>query len=246
MPIAIQDILETLCPRVSILSRNGTQAIFSLSPAHAAQLAYDLLAAHGIDVRIYPENGAAKLYVAEGTPEKKLESALRYAVTLKSLLGAMANAGSEYKIAFVNTPDQGKQISIVFPPPPGEKPVSSPAPAKPAAARPDLAPAYSNQRRPNKNWRRGKSKDEVLAAGPALARQYPFGAKPPTDAEPGLGKWISTIIFGNFSEGFYAFFGVFFFLLVAISIAVTVKSFLCPDLAVVKSKAWYCTLGGNE
>lgn len=81
-----------------------------------------------------------------------------------------------------------------------------------------------------------------MSGGPELGKKYPFGIPSANDNpnEMTFSKWLSTHLFSNFTESFYAFMGMAFAALVLISLWVVVKGYLCPDLATAKNSAWYC------
>lgn len=248
MAVTYQDILDAICSHASLITSNSNQSSFAIDAAQEAQLAYDVLAAHGFDVQVYHEDTVSKLYINKpaldsAVVDKKLESALSYAHTLKQVITTMgAVENSNYQISFANTPTLGKQISIYFPPVStfSEESASAAPPARPVITRP-VAQQAARHKKPYTNKPKER-KSEILATGPALAKQYPLGIKPPTTHEDSFMKWLSTYIFSNFTESFYAFFGLGFTILVIISILVMLKGFVCPDLATVKSREWYCNL----
>lgn len=237
MNITYQDVLEAVCSEVALVNANDAQHIFSINTAREAKLAYDVLAAHGFDVHLYPEADLSKLYITHNAnaDDARLASALHYARTIKALLNAM-HPEVDFHLAFSNTSTQGKQISIYFPPAAQE---IQPSASRPAAAA--TVPAMPYQA-PRKKVKYRAKEPDLLRAGPELGKKYPFGI-PSAGDNPNqmtFSKWLSTHIFSNFAESFYAFAGMAFFLLVAISVWVMLKGYLCPDLAKVKSRAWYC------
>lgn len=249
MAVTYQDILDAICSHASLIISNDNQTSFAIDAAQEAQLAYDILAAHGFDVQVYHEDTASKLYINKpalnsATVDKRLESALSYARTLKQVITTMGTAeNGNYQISFANTPTLGKQISIYFPPAStfSEESAAAASPARPVMAQPVMQQAVRHKKPYTSKSKEKKS--EILATGPALAKQYPLGIKPPKTHEDSLIKWLSTYVFSNFTESFYAFFGIGFTFLVIISILVMLKGFVCPDLATVKSREWYCNLG---
>lgn len=246
MSVTYQDVLEAVCSEVSLVNANDTQHIFAITDAREAKLAYDILAAHGFDVRVYSEADASKLYIihpaAGGGDNENLSSALHYAHTLKQLLDAMPE--TDFTVAFANTSTQGKQISIYFPPAKAgtAPPVATTSSPAAAARRPPVATPLSRPKAP----RRAKEPN-ILNTGPELGKKYPFGI-PSSNGNPNkmtLSKWLSTYVFSNFAESFYAFLGMTFFILVLFSLWTVTKGYLCPDLATVKNRAWYCVERGR-
>lgn len=249
MTVTYEDILTAICTEVKPLSANDSQLTYALNNPKEAQLAYDILAAHGFDVRVYHEaQQASKLYIARAAndpPAYKLDSAYHYAATLKEILGTMGESDNgDYQMTFSNTPTQGKQISIYFPPAKTETTKPSPSSRTLAAN----SNTKFNAPAPKKSYvMRKPKKSEVFETGPALAKKYPFGIQPVKQEEgPGIKTWLSTYVFSNFAESVYTFLGMAFTLLIIFSIIVTLRGFVCPDLATNKSKAWYCNLSASS
>lgn len=241
MTVTYQDVLEAICSEVSLVNENDTQHIFTVGSAREAKLAYDVLAAHGFDVRLYPEADTAKLYIIHSQAadnEQNLTSALHYAGMLRQLLGTMP-AESEFNMTFANTPTHGKQISVYFPAAASALEIA-PAP-RPVTATPMARRAGGVPAKPVRRVAAAK-KSDILKAGPELGKKYPFGIPSGNDDqnEMTFSKWLSTYIFSNFTESFYSFMGMAFATLVLLSLWVVVKGYLCPDIATVKTKAWYC------
>ncbi len=239
MSVTYQEVLEALCSRVALANSNDAQHIFTLNTAREAKLAYDVLAAHGFEVRVYHEPALSKLYIMHSDSadiSQRLTSALRFAGMLKQIMQTMPDGDAEtFNISFVNTSTQGKQLSIYFPP-------ETPDAAVPAAIRASMPTTAATMTAPPIAKKAVKTKSAVFGAGPALAKSNPFSDKTGTGntEELTIGKWLSTYVFSNFTQAFYSFITMTFILLVLFSAAIMLKGFLCPDLATVKSRAWYC------
>jgi len=238
----VQELLETLCLEVSLSNENDSQCIFLLGTAPQAQLAYDVLVAHGLDARLYPENGTAKLYITKPIAADKLTAAITHAETLGDIMDAMEASGSnDYRISFANTPSLGKQISIFFPPPTTATTVA-PALQTTASLTRQLPPPAQRPMTGNKHMRRRK-KAAFLAAGPALAKKSLLGGKRDgDDLNLKLSGQIKNFFISNFFESFYAFLIMVFLAIFTVSIFITFKGYLCFDLATTENNAWYCSL----
>jgi len=237
----VQELLETLCSEVSISNENDAQCIFLLGTAQQARLAYDVLVVHGLDVRLYPENDTAKLYITKPIDADRLAAALTQAETVGNVMDAMEISHSDdYRISFTNTPTQGKQISIYFPPPP-----VNPATSSPQAIAASAQLQSRIQRPPatrNKHIRRRK-KAAFLAAGPTVAKKSFLGGKRDgNDLNLKLSDRIKNFFISNFFESFYAFLIMAFLALLTVSIFITFKGYFCFDLATAGNNAWYCNL----
>jgi hypothetical protein len=230
-----QTILEALCSSVSVLSSNETQTVFSLTTPKEAQLAYDLLIAHGFDVRVYHEPDMSKFYVNQpaAADTGKLAAALAYAHTLLDVVDSLdGSETADYKVSFFQSPGMGKQITITFP---TDNAATTTAPtlqtvARPATPRPTTSP-YSAAR-PRKVRRRS----HAMMSGPAIAKKSMFVNK------RGIRAWLHNYFVSNVAESFYAFILMFFLAIATVSILIASKGFLCPDIAHEKSNEWYCNI----
>jgi len=224
MTAGIKDALLALCSRVEALSSNATQDIFVLGDAKEAQLAYDILAAHGVDAKFYPDANGGKLYLAR-TPvgDKLLASVHAYAKGLRPLkplldgLSRDAAAGiADYSLGLTHD-DQGNKITIKLQSPAAVQPKPfSPAPVLPVR---NTAPV--------KKAALAHNEDELLK-GPAIT----------SSAEKGIYRYVSHKTAKN-SMGLTV---LAIITLVIITLGVLSKAVLCPDMATVKSNAWYCNL----
>lgn len=238
MPVTLDEILGALCSEVKPLAKSGEQVSFSLNTQKEAQLVYDILAAHGYDVRIYHEENQSKLYVnhpAEISAEK-LDAALSHAQMLRQILGTIENtAATDYHISFANTPDKGKQLSVFFPSQQqSEQPLLTPKQDnfQRPAAQPRQAPVTSP--RSALGWKIRK-RAAFMAAGPTVAKNKVFVSR-------GVKGWLHNYFVSHVAESFLAFCSIFFLAIFTLSIIVTAKGYICPDLATVKSRAWYCNV----
>jgi hypothetical protein len=243
MTVTFQDLLQAICTKVSLTNTNDSHYIFSLDTPKEAQLAYDVLAAYGFDIRVYHEEATSKLYIARNTGEtadsaNKLAAARNHATMLKEILEFMHNSDqSDYKISFVNTPSLGKQISIYFPPATNAM-VSSAAPVPSTIAHANNNPQLQQARAKQTLQKKNKN---LLHAGPQLAKNLPFSAKAAEQSgEIGLKKWLANYFLSNFTQSFYASMIMLFFAILVLSMLVVAKGFMCPDLATIKSREWYC------
>lgn len=245
MTISFTDILYALCSRVDPLNENENQHIFALHTPREAQLVNDILVAYGFDTRLYHEPDISKLYITKTSivwhSQNDLENALTYAKTIKRMLFGMQEHADEcYKISFQNTPDSGKQISILFRP--ENQPSEPPPPVIPTPASSDSARAYTIQKR--KSSERDSATNILMGTTASqLSKHTPFGlTNDPlsTPIEPNLSRRLSVYFFGNLTEGLYAFLlGAFVAMLIASAIMIT-RGFLCADIAALADRAWYC------
>jgi hypothetical protein len=237
MTASFHDILAVICTDVKPLNENDLQLSLSLSTVKEAQLAYDVLAAHGFDVRVYHENGTSRLYINRSVApsEEKLDAALAHAHTLRHILDTMEDIEStDYQISFTNNLNMGKQISIYFPS--REQPARTPITevVRPTAAAVSVRPATAYSPAADNRNRRLRKKSAFMASGPALAKKTMF------NTNKGLRGWLHNYFVSHVAESFLAFCGMFFLAVFTLSVLITSRAYLCPDLAVVESRAWYC------
>ncbi len=245
----LHDILTTLCSEVKLLKKNEAQVSYSLNTAKEAQLAYDVLAAYGFDVHVYHEDAVSKFYInhpsAGPAAEENFAAALSHARKLRNVMNAVeGDAGSEdYHISFTNNLDAGKQISIHFPTRKyaGQPSLSASASQmqhrrpSPSLSHPHAATARS---RHDIVFKKHK-KSAFMAAGPTVAKKSAFVSR-------GLRGWLHNYFVSHFAESFLAFCAMIFLAIFVLSIIVTSKGYLCPDIAVEDRKmnrAWYCDVG---
>lgn len=244
---AYQDILQVICSEVVLVGSTDAQHVFTLNTAHEAKLAYDIMVAHGMNVRVYHEPNLSKLYVTpSATDAKELPSALHYAGLVRHMLDALPDADTEkFSVTFTNTPTHGKQFSVYFPsyfPSAAGVTLTNESLPQTPVARLAGQPAVTQNKK-----QAVKTKSAIFGAGPALAKKDPFTSRAAADTESlTLGKRLSTYVFSNFTQSFYAFIIMIAILLVVGSAWVVVKGYLCPDLATVKKHYWYCTESNDE
>lgn len=261
MPIAIEDILNALCSEVTLGHANDFQKVFSLSTPLEAKLAFEVLVAFGLDVKVYHQaDKPSKLYVTHPTftpaqLEKIYAGALAYARALKHIKIGMetlchdnvaALSSVDYNIAFLKGQGHTKQITVQIMPSedaqalaimaPIEAPVMPPAPA-PAPA------AAAVSRVSSKYGDKPKTHYEELSSGPAVGRgNYPGKLSAEGEAQANsLRRRVGLVMFSNMTTSSFAMFVMAIIAGVLLSFFVMLKGFLCPDLAVAKqNKAWYC------
>ena len=246
MQATYEDILRSLCSRSTLLNVNDAQYIFSLSTAQEAQLAYDIFAAYGFDVRIYHEPDASKFYISRAHTvdhsSSFLNEMMSHSRMLKHILANIQTyTQNDYKIAFANTPNHGRKITIHFAPDPTmaahhKDPIDIPVP------RPNIAPAFTPQKPPVTT---PTTHINLNTTATQLAKHHLFNIrkknkKKTLDNPLNLQKRISIYIFGNITEAGYVFFVMGFLLLVFLSAAIIFRGFACPDVVFFKNDAWYC------
>lgn len=257
-------ILQALCSQVTLRQSNDAQDVYGVGDRIEAKLACDALAAHGFDAKLYHEDAASALYIKRPADSAALESrlaaTLAYADALKHLKSEMdtlrdedaeALGMADYSMSFTNIPATGvKQITVQISPVANaaQAPAVSAAQPSPAASapRPAAAQAANNKRLASQKIARKKQRQqekEEFTSGSSLAkRNYPSRLETKKD-EDGESFWKPLYLYvrGNMATGVT---GVFVLVIVPMLIAFTMfvllKSFLCPDLATVKNSAWYC------
>jgi hypothetical protein len=249
MTIDIETILSALCSQVEALPSQGFQRIYLLQDAKEAKIACDVLNAHGFAAKLYPENGASKMYVpqANNVPdiEKRLTAALAYAQALKPIklgldnLQQNAAAGSpDYSVSITTPTEFDKKISIQLsvPAPPASQ-------LPPAVTPPSLKPPAA--RRPDAQKRQGAKAPEpgVFSAGPQIAKQSLwFKKREQRGNADSSWQQFSLYIKGNVAPAGMIVASVAITLLIIYSLFVVSKGWLCPDFVEAKKNtAWYCT-----
>jgi len=258
MTTRIEDILSILCTSVTLAHSNDFQQVFTLTDSTDAKLAFDVLVAYGLDVKVYPQDDdSSKLYVT--TPklspaqlEKTLSSAKIYATALKQINasleqlctdGELVLGDIEYSVNFTNSARNSKQILVQISPAvasdnPIIRPVEVLAPVAAAAApRPTVKRPVA-----------AKAQDD-FTSGPVVGKgKYPgSGPEDGTVPEVSLKRRIFLYLFGNAATGGIAMLLIVVIVGILFSLFVFAKAFLCPDFAgSKKSDAWYCQKPGNE
>ena len=257
MTIEIEDILRAVCSSVKQTLSNDFQKVFVLSSASEAKLAFEILVAHGLDVKSYPqENNTAKLYVTHPTAtpgqlENALSAAKAYAATCKEIktsLDTLCGDGTKtYSMTFANLHPSSKQIVVQISPASGAPtPILASAPAQNT---PTSQAASSAQTVVKRRVMKAKGHYEELSSGPAVGRGTQPGAVAADGTVPkeSLKRRIMLYMFGNIAVSSYAMLIMVVILGVIFSIAVFAKGFLCPDFVSMKrNTAWYCKNASDE
>jgi hypothetical protein len=250
MSRSYQEILEILCSEITPLTHTGTQEIFLLKPTKEARLAYEVLIACGFNARLYEEADGAKLYVstADKNPNDRFDAAYGYGLTLKQILAALP-ADSNTVISFANTA-HGRQIAIHFP---SQSPAASKisSPDEPQQAPETLRKHAKAPERQKAGFSisglKVEKEPDIFSGGPALAKQYPFGIKPPVDEtnHESMRRKMLNYFVGNLSASFYAFFSMLTLLCIIITVYVMLKTYYCNDFLTPgrKNPNWYCNVG---
>jgi hypothetical protein len=235
----IETLLQSLCTQVKKSSQSETQALYVLEDNQEAKLAYDVLVANGFDVKLYADDNSSRLYITRASlssdKSEALEHAIRHANLLKQLKSILDDqSDNEYSLVFSDNPS-GAHIGIQLIEP--KEPSSEHAPAvSPNRAQP--API----RRVGKKYVMTKpEKEDVLGAGPAVARQIiPKSLVPEEQQEDTAFKRGMLFVTSQAFKGgsWVAFFGLCLGLI--FSVLVLVRGFMCPDLAVARELPSYC------
>jgi len=255
--IRIQDLVSATCTKVEeVNTATQAQSIFQINDPREAKLAFDLLTAYGFEAKLYNENSSSRLYVTPPKASKMenqalLAEALAYAHSLKALkqqadtIASNQNiAAPDYSISFATTPSLDKQI-VVHLVSPNRRIAQAPATPKIAmsAAAPDTA---APQVIMGSRYLQ-KKVDDTIFSGPEITRQAGYRRSKEVSKGPdSLWKQFKTYLKGNAMAAGLTLGGCFAVLIVIISLFVVSKSFLCPDLAVVKKKVWYCSYRNDE
>lgn len=226
----LENLLHLLCSKVQQSQQNAQQTVYQLGDAIEAKLCYDLLSITGIDTKFFSEDHGGKLYVQNASvasSDESLKSALSIAPLfkqMKTLLDQQAHLG-EYSLSLSDTPS-GRQLTLLLPTP---KASVIPKPQTPANTLPVSAkPAQTSAAK-----RSAAAKDDAeLLAGPTVARaSIPKSLKASATGEDSLGKRIFLYLSGRaFSSVAWALF-IVMILGFIFSFLVTIKGFLCPDVA---------------
>jgi len=262
----LEAVLAALCTLLTLRQSNDFQDVYVAGDRIEAKLACDVLVAYGFDAKLYHEDDVSVLYLKRPAPDASLESrfagALAYAIMLKRIKHAMDSARdsdaealemTDYSIGFANIPSTGvKQITLQTVPVAVAVQNQPVAPAQPVASRdfPPAAAQLSDAKRLRSEklaHKKQRQKElEAFTGGSALAKSYPGQrSRKPQDEPDGLLRQLNLYIRGNMATAVMAFFTLVIMpMVVAFTLFVMAKSVLCPDLATVKSNAWYC--GGGE
>ena len=238
MTETLESLLNLLCKSVSKGQQNAQQTLYILGDAKDAKLAYDVLVACGVDAKYFAEadESGGKLYVqnaALAASGDRMTAALASAPLLKQikdLLDAQSAIGN-YSLAFSNT-QAGRQLTLLLPADKSTMPVAT---AKPAA------PLTNSTYKPGSFKPKIAVAEESILTGPAVARKaIPKSFKTSDTEEDPL---IKRMLFYITSHAFTSIAWVVFFILilgVIFSVVITVRGFLCPDIAGVMSVPAYC------
>lgn len=246
MAIAIEELLNILCPGASPARSSELQKAWLIQDAAGAKLAHEVLTAYGFDAKLYPEATSLKLYVTQppedAASEQSFAAALKHAHTLATIRQNLDDASS---MTFVNAPG-GKQVVIQFA-------SGAAAPVKPAAVTPSspIAPqavSYAPAKKLMGKKAKNSTQDPFQAmAGPAIAKTSYPDAILAGKRQDGLWRQFYLYVRGNIATATAAFFMLVIVpAIIAFSLFTMTKTFLCRDFAVAKYKenhAWYC---GND
>jgi len=246
-------LLEVLCTSAEKTQQNAQQTLYQLSTLKDAKLAYDVLITCGLDVKYIPDEAgsSAKLYLQNeslAANEAKVRNTLASASLFKQIKNVLDeyNDAGDYSLSLANV-NGGRQLTLVVPT--DEQLhgiIHKKAQPEPSSAK-NIAPAPQGAPRPKA--RPKPIEDDILAAGPAVARTaIPEGFKSSATEEDGLRKRMLFYITSHaFTTGAWLLFGGLI-LGIIFSILVTIKGFLCPDVVMTdKSKIpSYCGMVHNE
>ncbi|MDX2073512.1 MAG: hypothetical protein SFX19_03995 [Alphaproteobacteria bacterium] len=241
MTETLESLLNMLCKTVARSQQNAQQTVYTLTDGKDAKLAYDLLVACNADVKYFADaNAGNKLYVQNASLAAcadKIAAILGSATLfkqIKNLLDSTENAGN-YSLSFINTA-HGRQLTLLLPP---EKSTASNAPAaKSAAPEATQSPVMTSPR--PKTPVLPKDEDALLA-GPTVARKaIPKSFKASATEEDPLRTrimlYLSSRVFTSTAWTMFAL----LILAVIFSIIITIRGFLCPDIAGVQNVPAYC------
>lgn len=232
----LETLLRMLCKGVNKTQQNAQQTLYVLTDAKDAKLAYDVVVACGVDAKYFPETNesGAKLYVQNASLSahaEQLESALISAPLFRQIK-ALVDGHDElenYTLSFANTPS-GRQLTLVFP---AEKTASVTITKSPQVA----ASAAPGQ----KTRIAFKTVEDSVLGGPAVARKaIPKSFKTSETDEDPLSKRIWFYLSGKAftSTAWLAFLALALALI--FSIIITIRGFLCPDIAGTLAVPSYC------
>ena len=261
---SIEEILAGLCRSVESSPNNGLRKVYVLKNAAEAKLAFELLLAHGFDVKFYDDADGGKLYYTPSPSknpareQQKLAQAASHAAAMSAIkreldaLQSQPQARLEhYEISYVrpHLDDDDRRITIEIAakkPVPGAKKTAAAkaAPAPVATAQAPVSPPLSTPA----NGKKPKADDEdaffELSAGPQVAKQSlykQFLEQEKKQDQDSL--WRQMVNYLKSQRATTAYWVVIYLtvLLVAYSFVVLARGYLCPDLATVKRDYWYCT-----
>lgn len=230
----LESFLSMVCSSVRKTQQNAQQTLYVLGDAREAKMAYDLLIVSGIDTKYYAEEHGGKLYVQNASlSDGKLNDAVSAAPMfkqMKQMLDAQPALG-DYTLSITDTP-AGRQLTLVMP---GVK--SQVSGVKPSVAAPATQTATTSSAAPaatgSKALRTAAKQEEAdLLAGPSVVRaSIPKSMKTSATGEDSLLKRIFLYLSGRaFTSLAWALF-IAMVLGFIFSFLVTIKGFLCPDVA---------------
>lgn len=255
----LYELLSAICTKVEAVKNTAaTQEVFLLENLQEARLAFDVLLAHGFEVKFYEEQTGAKLYHVipddvAGKFEKKLALAYSYAQsigTIKQSLDRLKHSAysniQSYNIAYTSPSVHGQDKRIVI-----DILAVETAPRKKTAA-----PASTKQQESipaaisssNKIKSKKITQDEIDAsdfdAGPAVAKKslYKIFKEQQKKIDQDT-LYRQTVNFLKSQRATTTFWVVIYLagLLSLYSFFIIVKAYLCPDLATVQKNVWYCS-----
>jgi hypothetical protein len=240
----LESLLEMFCKTTVKGQQNEKQTLYLLTDAKDARLAYDLLMGTGLEARYIAEDNLAKLYVQNASVaacENKIAQALATAPFFKEIkdtLDRQEGLVGDYSLSLTSTAT-GRQLTVLLPA--AEKTHKSPAANTSQSTNKSSAIAAAPKHRPAAKPALSTDEDTMLA-GPAVARTaIPKQFKTSATEEDPLSKRILFYLSGKaFTSGAWAMF-VLLILGLVFSVLVTIRGFLCPDVATDQSKVpSYC------
>lgn len=238
MSESLQLLVEILCTRAELAQQNAQQTLYHLETSKDAKLIYEVLLTCGVDVKLVPEEIGAKLYIQNASVdanEAKIRNTLASASLFKEIKNVLDqyNDAGDYTLSLSNI-GSGRQLTLILPSdeqlhgiqPKLAKPTPKPSPS--AAPAPSAASPAVRKARP------APKQDDILSAGPQVVRTaLPKGMKSSSTDEDSLQKRMMFYLTSRaFTSGAWAFFAILILGLI-FSIIVTIRGFLCPDVAMV-------------
>ena len=254
MTARLEDLLSVVCSHVEAVPSHNAQKIFLLGNEKEAQIACDILVTHGFGAKLYHENGASRLYVAEIASDKfdqSITSALAYARMMKTMqqsIEAMRQSNPdhpEYSISMRNVSAQDKAISIHLVTPAkiqiSEKSLTAAVAEMPKSAAPAKTSATATAAK-----KKTSDPYQSFMTGPQLTQESwlaRYQQRSGKNAES-LMRRATLYIFGNAASAGYIIGTVLLFLLIIYSLLGLSKAYFCQDFLKTekqKSQSWYCT-----
>ncbi len=246
----IEDVLQTLCSEVSLLSSNESQRAYKLAPKRDAQTAHNILNSFGIESKIYDESDHSRMYLSLASlnqSEDRINSSYLYAKTMRSMADTLNELcsspdvqASDFAMNFMKNSAGAQTITITLSAANGSQNVAE---NSQVSAPPKPLPQPVNRPSGLKKHGPRRKEDTISNAGvPTIAKTYLMKDDENKGKEKdAMWRWLYNNLFRYFAENAVHAMVLIVLLAGLASIGIMSKAVICHDFMVKeKDIPWYC------